>query len=141
MRRGERSVPGAETTFTGFSVSSELDGAACAELNPAIAHKFFDIDYRRDVLRRKAAQNICGRCVVAPECLEIALHGPAAPLARGVIAGVSASEVRRARSWISYELGVLGSPPQSARPAWLPRSEAAETAEQMRVELEDGVDR
>lgn len=140
MRRGDRSVPNMETTFAGFAVTSELDGAACAELHPNVAHKFFDIDFARDVVRRKAAQNICARCVVAPECLQAALHGPA-PQPRGVVAGVSAAAIRQARSWLAYESGVLDRAPRSSRPAWLPRPEAAETIEQMLIEHEDGVER
>lgn len=140
MRRGDRSVPTGETTFTGFAIASKLGGAACGELHPAIAHKFFDINYGRDVVRRRAAQNICARCVVAPECLQQALHGPS-PQPRGVVAGVSAAAIRTARSWLAYESGVLDEVPKSIRPSWLPRPEAAETVEQMLVELDDGVER
>lgn len=140
MRRGEANVPENEPSFTSFAVGSELDGAACGELNPRVAHKFFDINFQNNVLRRKAAQNICARCVVAPECLERALHGPLPP-ERGVIAGISATEVERARMWLNYEVGHQEQPPRKARPSWLPRPEAAETAEQTLVELDDGVDR
>lgn len=140
MRSGDQSVLNTEATFTGFATSNELDGAACAELNPAVAHKFFDIDYNRDVVRRRAAQNICARCVVAPECLQQALHGPGLQ-PRGVVAGISVGAIRRARSWLAYESGVLDRPPDSTRPDWLQRPEAAETVEQTLVELEDGVDR
>ncbi|MBZ5735124.1 WhiB family transcriptional regulator [Nocardioides sp. TRM66260-LWL] len=117
-----------------------LDGAACLELNPLVAHKFFDINFQRDVVRRKAAQNICARCVVAPECLQNALHGPAPPT-RGVIAGLSAHEVRRARSWLAFETGALEKAPRRPRPQWLPRPDAAETTEQTLVELDEGIER
>jgi hypothetical protein len=140
VRSGERSVPNVEASFTGFAIKDGLDGAACGELNPAVAHKFFDINYRRDVLRRKAAQNICAQCVVAPECLEKALHGPAPP-GRGVVAGVAASHIRAARSWLSYESGLTDEAPKDPRPEWLQRPEAAETVEQMKTEIEEGVER
>jgi hypothetical protein len=140
MRKGDRSLPQGEQTFTGFAIDRTLDDGACLELHPAVAHRFFDINFQRDVLRRKAAQNICAHCVVAPECLQQALHGPE-PRARGVIAGMSTSEVRRARSWLSYEAGLRDNPPTRNRPRWLPRPDAAETVEQTLVELDDGVER
>jgi hypothetical protein len=116
-----------------------LEGAACAEINMTVVDKFFDIDAHRDRLRAQAARNICARCVVQPECLEDALNGPA--IKRGIVAGITSNELEGARSWRRYELGYRETPPRQERPDWLPRPEAAETVEQMRVEEELGVAR
>lgn len=54
-----------------------------------------------------------------------------------VIGGVTMSEIRRARLWQAYERGFSDNAPRGKRPDWLPmRSDAAETAEQTRLEFD-----
>ena len=115
---------------------NELEGSECGQLHPDVAFKFFDINFQHDVVRRKAAQNICARCVVAPECLEQALNGPQMR-GRGVIAGMSVHEVDQGRAWRRYELGLSDHPPKSPRPIWLTRPDATETVEYARIEEEE----
>jgi hypothetical protein len=112
-----------------------LEGANCADIrNPDY---FFESS--RDKVRLKAARHICGRCVVLDACRAQALNGPRPQ--SGVIAGLTAREIQNARAWQNYESGIREAVPTSPRPDWLPRSEAAETAEQTWIEDEEGVTR
>lgn len=108
-----------------------LEAAECLTLNPAVRANFYDIDTSKDPIRAKAAKNICSRCVVAPECLQDALNGP--KFERGIMAGLSASEIKTGRQWLAFELGIRATLPLRERPLWLPRSEASEMVESLRV--------
>lgn len=112
---------------------NRLEGANCADLPPFVIDKYFDCDAQKDRLLAMVAKAICEHCVVRDACREEALHAPQLP-DRGVVGGVSATEVRRARAWRRYELGLTDAPPRVTRPDWLTRPEAAETIEQGRVE-------
>jgi hypothetical protein len=137
-KQSMRSVARPSQYWQGMLAGSvnELEGSECGTINPEVAHKFFDIDASKDVLRRRAAQNICARCIVQPECLQLALYGPMPPR-RGIVAGLAAGEILRARSWLRYELGGTDQVPKTKRPEWLPFSEAADAAEVARMELDE----
>ena len=112
-----------------------LEGANCADLPGFVVDKYFDCNAAREKFRAQTAKAICSRCVVLEECREEALAMYQAP-ERGVIGGVTANELHRARSWRSYELGLRPTAPRRARPSWLPRADAAETVEQARTETD-----
>lgn len=110
-----------------------LEGANCADLPGFVIDKYFDADAGRDRLRANVAKAICSHCVVLKECRELALNMPALPK-RGIIGGVTASQLKRARKWRLYELGIVERVPNVERPDWLSRPDAAETVEQGRLE-------
>lgn len=114
-----------------------LEGANCADLPGFVIDKYFDCNVGREPLRAMVGQAICSNCVVIEACRQEALTMPNPPT-RGIIAGVSAQSVRDARRWQAYEAGIVDAVPPVPRPEWLPRSEAADTVEQGR--LEDDLD-
>lgn len=110
-----------------------LEGANCADLPGFVIDKYFDCHPTREPLRAMVARAICANCVVIEECRTEVLQMANLPH-RGIIAGVSTDSVRIARRWQAYETGIVDRIPPKPRPEWLPRSEAAETIEQARVE-------
>ena len=112
---------------------NRLEGANCADLPGFVVDKYFDCHVGTEPFRARVAKMICARCVVMEACREEALSMPGLQR-RGVIGGVDAAEIRRARRWLAYETGVTNEVPPVPRPDWLTRSEAAETVEQDRVE-------
>jgi hypothetical protein len=115
------------------SVVISLEGANCADLPGFVIDKYFDADGSRDRFAANVARAICQHCVVLEQCREQALGMPGLPK-RGIIGGVAAHEIKRARKWRNYELGISERVPSVERPAWLARPEAAETIEQGRIE-------
>lgn len=109
-----------------------LEGAACAEINMKVVDHFFDIEVSKNTLLAKAAKNICARCVVVPECLDLAMNGPRRQ--HGIVAGTTVTQINKARAWHRYELGDRDTPPPYPRPAWLQMPEAAHMAEWSRLE-------
>lgn len=114
---------------------NRLEGANCADLPAFVIDKYFDCNAATEPLRRDVALAICGRCVVREACRDDALNHPSRR-ERGVIGGVTANELTRARAWLSYEQGAIEYPPRGQRPDWLVRTEATETAEQARLEVD-----
>jgi hypothetical protein len=112
-----------------------LEGANCAGLPAFVIDKYFDCDAGREPLKAMVAMAICHRCLVIEECRTLALNQPDLQ-PRGVIGGVTAHEIRRARAWRQYEQGVTDQVPPVSRPEWLARAEASETAEQGRLEVD-----
>jgi hypothetical protein len=98
-----------------------------------VVDKYFDCETNREPLKAMVARAICSRCVVLEECRDQALTMPGLQH-RGIIGGVTAHEIRRARSWSAYEAGVTDRVPPGTRPDWLKRTDATETVEQERVE-------
>lgn len=117
-----------------------LEGASCADLPAFVIDKYFNANVGTQPFLARTARAICGHCVVLQECREEALNMPHLQKG-GVIGGVAAAEIRRARAWRSYELGRLAAPPLRDRPEWLTRPDAAETIEQGLTEFEEGVER
>lgn len=114
---------------------NSLEGANCADLPGFVIDKYFDCNASTEPLRRDVALAICGRCVVREVCRDEALNAPNRR-ERGVIGGVTAGELARARAWRSYEQGIIDAPPSGPRPDWLARTDATETAEQARLEAD-----
>jgi hypothetical protein len=114
-------------------VRGSLEGANCADLPGFVIDKYFDSDINREPLRAMVARAICARCVVREECRDQALTMPGLQH-RGIIGGVTAHEIRRARGWSANEAGVTDRVPPGFRPDWLKRTDATETVEQGRVE-------
>ena len=117
---------------------SSLEGASCADLNPLVIDKFFAPG--ATPIYRKAARNICARCVVLDDCRLNALRF-ALTRGFGIVGGMSPEDLKRARACELFENGERDTPPRGERPDWLPRSEATETVEQTWVEVELGVER
>lgn len=117
-----------------------MEGANCADLPAFVIDKYFDCKVGTEPFRARVAKAICGHCVVLELCRDEALNQANLP-ERGVLGGVNVVEIRRARAWRSYELGLRETPPPYERPDWLPMTEATNTVEQGRVEDEEGVDR
>lgn len=109
------------------------EGANCADLPSFVVDKYFFCNVQREPFLAQTARAICARCVVVEQCRQEALTMPYLQ-ASGVIGGVAASDIRRARAWRRYELGLSTAVPNKPRPAWLARSDAAEIAEQVRIE-------
>ncbi len=97
--------------------------------------KYFGCNAGTEALRAKVAKAICENCVVLFDCRDQALTMVNLPT-KGVIGGVTASEVWRARGWRNYEAGLNDRTPEVSRPDWLPRSDAAETVEEWRVTID-----
>lgn len=112
-----------------------LEGANCADLPGFVIDKYFDSNVAHEPFRARVAKAICSRCVVLETCRDEALNMAGLP-ERGVIGGVAVVEIRRARAWRSYELGLRAQPPAGDRPSWLERPEAAETVEQGLIEAD-----
>lgn len=112
-----------------------LEGANCLDLPGFVVEKYFHCDVGKQPLLAHAAKAICSNCVVMEECRQQALN-MAGLQTGGVIGGVTVSEIRRARSWRSYELGLTEKVPESRRPEWLGRPEATEIVEQWRLECD-----
>lgn len=110
-----------------------LEGANCADLPGFVIDKYFNCNEHKEPLQAAVGRAICGHCVVREECREQALNMPGLQT-HGIIGGVNAFEIRRARAWRRYEVGITDAPPRSKRPEWLSRPDAAETVEQDRVE-------
>lgn len=110
-----------------------LEGANCAGLPGFVVDKYFDCESNREPLKAMVAKAICSHCVVLEECRDQALTMDGVQQ-RGVIGGVTAHEIMRARRWRAYETGVTDQVPPTSRPAWLKRTEATETVEQERIE-------
>jgi len=110
-----------------------LEGANCGGLPGFVIDKYFYCDAAQEPLKAMVAKAICARCVVVEECRDQALNQPFLQ-DHGVIGGVAANEIRRARAWRSYEQGLREQPPATARPPWLKRTDATETIEQGRLE-------
>lgn len=106
----------------------------CYDLPPHIYDKYFDADATRDVFLTKTAKAICSHCVILEDCREAAL-ATATPQ-RGVVGGVSANEIRRAKAWRRYEVGDTEAVPRERRPEWLQLPEAGEVIESARSEAE-----
>lgn len=117
-----------------------LEGANCADLPAFVADKYFNANVQKQPFLARTAMAICSRCVVLELCREEALNMAHLP-SRGVIGGVTAVEIQRARRWRNYELGQRATPPPHERPEWLSRPDAAETIEQALLEAEEGVER
>lgn len=117
-----------------------LEGANCADLPAFVADKYFNSNAAWQPFLARTAKAICSRCMVLELCREEALNMPHLQKG-GVIGGVGVAEIRRARAWRSFELGLRPTPPPSDRPDWLARPEAAETIEQGLLEAEEGVER
>jgi hypothetical protein len=112
-----------------------FEGANCGDLPPFVVDKYFDCNVHREPLKARVALAICGRCVVREPCLEEALTMPYLP-SRGVIGGVTVSEVHAARSWRFYEQGITDHVPRPRRPEWLPMTDATHGVEQVRLDLD-----
>ncbi len=112
-----------------------LEGANCGDLPGFVIDKYFYCKANTEPLRAMVGRAICQRCVVLELCREDALNG-ALPQPHGIIAGVSAGEMKRARAWRRYEQGIVDKVPRSPRPEWLGRPEATEIVEQMRLEID-----
>ena len=112
-----------------------LEGANCAGLPGFVIDKYFNCHVAHEPLQAMAAKAICARCVVQLECRDQALN-MAGLQERGVIGGVTAIEIRRARRWRAYESGLTDQTPPYPRPEWLHRPDAAEVIEQWRVEID-----
>ena len=112
---------------------NRLEGANCADLPGFVIDKYFNSSVQQEPLQAMVGFAICRRCVVREACRDQALNMPGLQ-AKGIIGGVSVAEIRRARKWRDYEEGFTDQVPAGVRPDWLPRSEAAETVEQARLE-------
>lgn len=113
---------------------SRLEGANCADLPGFVIDKYFGCNVGREPLLAKVAIAICENCVVMTECRDAALNQPKLQ-SSGVIGGVTAAEIHRARRWHNYELGFAPKPPPDGkRPTWLHIPDAAERVEQGRLE-------
>lgn len=117
-----------------------MEGANCADLPPFVIDKYFGCKVNVEPFRARVAKAICGRCVVLDLCRSEALNQAHLP-SRGVLAGLNVAEIRHARAWRTYELGLRDAPPPSERPTWLPMTDATNTIEQQRFEDEEGIDR
>lgn len=111
-----------------------LEGANCAGLPGFVIDKYFGCQTSREPFNRDVALAICGRCAVLAACRDEAMNGPAPR--QGVIAGMTAHEVRIARAWRNFESGNREKPPEGDRPVWLARPESAETVEQTQIETD-----
>jgi hypothetical protein len=111
----------------------DLEGANCTYLPGFVIDKYFGANASRDRFAADVARAICNNCIVLEECREDALSMSGLPK-RGIIGGVAVWEIKRARRWRLYELGLSDEAPKVARPEWLARPDAAETTEQMRIE-------
>src|SRR6185437_10823096 len=58
---------------------------------------------------------ICGGCAVRAVCMEAALQKPENEL-HGIMAGLTPQEIRMAKRWESYDLGVIDEMPTKPRP-------------------------
>jgi hypothetical protein len=114
---------------------NRLEGANCADLPGFVIDKYFGSSVQKEPLRAMVGFAICQRCVVREACRDQALNMPGLP-AKGVIGGVAVAEIRRARKWRDYETGITEPVPTVERPEWLPRSDATETVEQVRIEAD-----
>ena len=112
---------------------NRLEGANCADLPGFVIDKYFNCSVQREPLQAMVGLAICRNCVVLDACREQALNMPGLQ-AKGIIGGVAVADIRRARRWRAYELGVSDQVPNVQRPDWLQRTEATETAEQGRLE-------
>jgi hypothetical protein len=117
-----------------------MEGANCADLPPFVIDKYFGCKVNVEPFRARVARAICSHCAVIELCRDEALNQIHLP-ERGVLAGVNVVEIRRARAWRSYELGLQEAPPLYERPSWLPMTDATNTVEQSRFETEEGVER
>lgn len=111
---------------------NRLEGANCADLPAFVIDKYFDCDGGKEPFHRQVALQICARCIVREACREQALNGPKRE--RGVIGGLTATQLDNAKQWRRYEIGARAKVPEGARPDWLERPEAAETFEQGLIE-------
>jgi hypothetical protein len=111
---------------------NRLEGANCSGLPGFVIDKYFDCNASAEPLRRMVALAICANCQVVDACREQALNGPRVP--RGVIGGVTAVELNRAKQWRRYEQGLTEVVPSEPRPGWLPMTDATQIVEQGRVE-------
>ncbi|MDQ0825373.1 hypothetical protein QFZ60_001546 [Arthrobacter sp. B2I5] len=91
-----------------------LEGGACTDLAPGVADKYFDSNASKDPFLAKTAKAICARCVIQPQCLEAALQRTYPD--RGVVGGMTASAIRRAKEWDAWDKGLRTNPPQGSRP-------------------------
>ncbi|MET4003896.1 hypothetical protein ABIB48_002634 [Arthrobacter sp. UYCu511] len=92
-----------------------LEGAACAELAPGIAEKYFDINPQRQKFEAQTARAICGGCAIRAVCLEQALNKPRTQIT-GITAGLAPSQIRALKLWHQYDLGELAEEPPYRRP-------------------------
>lgn len=111
---------------------NRLEGANCADLPGFVIDKYFNCHTGTEPLKRMVALAICANCPVVEPCREQALNGPRVP--HGVIGGVTASELDRAKRWRRYEQGLTDRIPQMPRPGWLRMTDATQIVEQARIE-------
>lgn len=110
---------------------------ACADLAPVAIDRYF-LDAAGDLHRfaARTGKAICSRCAVAQQCRLEALNRPTPP--HGVVGGVSATEIAKAKSWRLYEQGGRDSVPRWPRPDWLRMTEATLLTESVRTNEELG---
>lgn len=118
----------------------QTETGQCYDLPPAVVDKYFNSNVHREPRLADVAKAICARCVILDQCHADTLSRPVKGQT-GIRAGLPVNQYDIARAWISYENGHRETPPRDRRPEWLARSEAAEQVEQMRTELELGVER
>lgn len=110
---------------------------ACADLAPvAIDRYFLDAHGNRQYFAARTGKAICSRCAVAQQCRIEALNRPTPPY--GVVGGMSAREIAKAKTWRLYEQGGRDSVPRWPRPDWLPMTEATLLTESLRTNEELG---
>jgi hypothetical protein len=104
----------------------DLEGGACTELPPEVAAKYFDIDAGKQRFEAQTAKAVCGHCAIQALCLEAAVNRTAPE--RGIVGGMTATQIKTIRAWRSYDCGSRKTQPDHARPA-LPQAQPSRAEE------------
>lgn len=114
----------------------DLEGGACTELAPGIAAKYFEANASTERFLTNTAKAICGHCAIQTMCLEAALKRTYPD--RGVVGGLTASEIRAVKEWDAYDKGLRANPPKRSRPQLVSYepSPASEHAAELRATAE-----